>query len=71
LPDLTGPKAVSGIDHQSFTQEQMFTWVRLLAIAAKNGQIPSAGTIARYSANTPYLNTDPDFRPAELKHNEW
>jgi hypothetical protein len=71
LPDLAGPKAVSGIDHQSFTQEQMFTWVRLLAIAAKNGQVPSAGTIARYSAATPYLNTDPDFRPAELKHNEW
>jgi len=70
LPDLTGPKAVSGIDHQSFTQEQMFTWVRLLAMAAQNGQLPSSATIARYETNTPYLNTDPDFRPAELKHNE-
>jgi hypothetical protein len=71
LPDLTGPKAVSGIDHQSFTQEQMFTWVRLLAMSAKSGQTPSAGTLARYAANTPYLNTDPDFRPAELKHSDW
>jgi hypothetical protein len=68
LPDLKGPIAESGVGHQSFTTKQMMAWVRLLAISAQTGQIPSERSVQLIIKRAPYLNDDLEYRPAELKY---
>jgi hypothetical protein len=46
------------------------TWVRLLASSAKTGRIPSQGVIDSLLVKVPYLNTDPDYQPNELKYQD-
>jgi hypothetical protein len=69
-PDLTAPVAVSGVGHESFSKDQLMTWVRVLASSAKTGKVPSPSVLNSYLAKVPYLNTDPDYQPAELKYQE-
>ena len=69
-PDLTAPFATSGVGHESFTKAQLMTWVRVLASSAKTGKVPSPTVLASYLAKVPYLNTDPDYQPAELKYQD-
>jgi hypothetical protein len=68
LPDLKAPEAVSGVGHQSFTTKQMMAWVRLLAISAQTGQIPSERSLQLIIKRVPYLNDDLEYRPNELKY---
>jgi len=68
LPDLAGAPAVSGVGHQSFTVKQSMTWVALMEISAYAGRVPSATVAQKYLAKTPYLSSDLDFRPGELKY---
>jgi hypothetical protein len=67
-PDLTGPVATSGVGHQSFTQKQTMAWVRLLAISAETGKIPSERSLQLIIKRVPYLNDDLEYRPNELKY---
>jgi hypothetical protein len=67
-PDLTGPVAASGVDHESFTKKQMKTWVDMLAISAKTGKVPTASYVQYIATKVPYLNGDIDYRPADLKY---
>ena len=67
-PDLTAPVAISGVGHESFTKEQLMTWVRVLASSAKTGKVPSQTVLNTILPKVPYLNTDPDYQPAELKY---
>jgi len=67
-PDLAGPVAVSGVGHQSFTQKQTMAWVRLLAISAETGKIPSERSLQLIIKRVPYLNDDLEYRPNELKY---
>lgn len=69
-PDLTAPVAISGVGHESFTKAQLMTWVRILASSAKTGKVPSQTVLTSYLANVPYLNTDPDYQPSELKYQD-
>jgi hypothetical protein len=69
-PDLTAPIAVSGVGHESFTKEQLMTWVRVLASSAKTGKVPSQTVLNTILPKVPYLNTDPDYQPAELKYQD-
>lgn len=69
-PDLTAPAAISGVGHESFTKAQLMTWVRVLASSAKTGKVPSKTVMATYLGKVPYLNTDPDYQPAELKYQD-
>ncbi len=69
LPNLTAPAAVSGVGHQSFTKKQTIAWIRLLAISAKTGKIPSERSILTIVKSAPFLNDDLEYRPAELKYN--
>jgi hypothetical protein len=69
-PDLTAPVAISGVGHESFTKNQLMTWVRILASSAKTGKVPSPTVLASYLSKVPYLNTDPDYQPAELKYQD-
>ena len=69
-PDLTAPVAISGVGHESFTKDQLLTWVRVLASSAKTGKVPSQKVMASYLAKVPYLNTDPDYQPSELKYQD-
>jgi hypothetical protein len=69
-PDLTAPVAISGVGHESFTKEQLMTWVRVLASSAKTGKIPSQSVMSSYLAKVPNLNTDPDYQPSELKYQD-
>jgi hypothetical protein len=69
-PDLTAPMATSGVGHESFTKEQLMTWVRVLASSAKTGRVPSQTVLTSYLSKVPYLNTDPDYQPAELKYQD-
>ena len=69
LPDLAGAPAESGVGHQTFSKEQTMAWVRMLALAAKRGKVPTQGFVEFMATKAPYLNTDPDYRPAELKYN--
>ncbi len=69
-PDLTAPNAVSGVGHESFTKEQLMTWVRVLASSAKTGKVPSQTVLNTILPKVPYLNTDPDYQPAELKYQD-
>ena len=69
LPDLTGPAAVSGVGHQSFTKKQTLAWISMLAMAARSGSIPSERSVLNIIDRTPYLNSDLDYRPSDLKYN--
>ena len=69
-PDLTAPVAISGVGHESFTKEQLMTWVRVLASSAKTGKIPSQTVMSSYLSKVPYLNTDPDYQPSEMKYQD-
>ena len=69
-PDLTAPMATSGVGHESFTKEQLMTWVRVLASSAKTGRVPSQTVLTSYLSKVPYLNTDPDYQPEELKYQD-
>ena len=69
-PDLTAPPAISGVGHESFTKEQLMTWVRVLASSAKTGKVPSQTVLDTILPKVPYLNTDPDYQPAELKYQD-
>jgi hypothetical protein len=68
LPNLRAPAAVSGVGHQDFTKKQMMAWVRLLAISAQTGKVPSERSIKLIIKRAPYLNDDLEYRPAELKY---
>lgn len=68
LPDLSGPPAPSGVDHQSFTKAQMMMWASLLDISAQAKRLPSNAVLLKRLGKTPYMNTDLDFRPADLKY---
>ena len=67
-PNLKAPAAVSGVGHQDFTKKQMMAWVRLLAISAETGKVPSERSIKLIIKRAPYLNDDLEYRPAELKY---
>ena len=67
-PDLTAPIAPSGVGHQSFTKLQLMTWVRVLASSARTGKVPSQTVFTSYLEKVPYLNTDPDYQPNDLKY---
>jgi len=69
LPDLTGPAAVSGVGHQAFSKKQTMAWVRMLAVAAKSGKIPTDKYVQYIAKKVPYLNDDLEYRPTELKYN--
>jgi len=69
-PDLTAPVAISGVGHESFTKEQLMTWVRVLASSAKTGKVPSQTVLDTILPKVPNLNTDPDYQPAELKYQD-
>ena len=69
-PDLTAPVAISGVGHESFTKDQLMTWVRVLASSAKTGKVPSQTVLNTILPKVPNLNTDPDYQPAELKYQD-
>jgi hypothetical protein len=69
-PDLTAPVAISGVGHESFTKAQLMTWVRVLASSAKTGKVPSPTVLASVLSKVPYLNSDPDYQPSELKYQD-
>jgi len=58
----------SGVGHQSFTQNQTMSWVKILAQSAKTGKLPSQKYIDVYLSRDKNFNTDPDFQPNELKY---
>ena len=68
-PDLAAAPAESGVGHQDFTVQQMQAWINMLAFAAEYGPL-SAEEVSTFTAGTPYLNTDPGWRPSELKYNK-
>ena len=68
LPDFTAAPAPSGVGHQNFTLKQMMAWVKILAHAAENGRIGTPGFLQQYIKTAPYLNSDLDYRPADLKY---
>jgi hypothetical protein len=70
LPDSTAPISPSGVGHESFTKDQLMTWVRVLASSAKTGKVPSPGVMQSLLVKVPYLNTDPDYQPNELKYQD-
>ena len=69
LPDLAGPSSPSGVGHQSFTKDQTMAWVRMLAVSAKSGKIPTGAYVQYIAKKVPYLNDDLDYRPTDLKYN--
>ena len=69
LPDLTGAPAASGVGHQTFSKAQTMAWVRMLAVAAKSGKVPTTAYVQYIAKKVPYLNDDPDYRPTDLKYN--
>jgi hypothetical protein len=68
LPDFTAAPAPSGVGHQNFTLKQMMAWVKILAHAAENGRVGTPGFLQQYIKTAPYLNSDLDYRPADLKY---
>ena len=68
-PDLAAAPAESGVGHQDFTVQQMQAWINMLSFAAEFGPL-SAEEVSTFTAGTPYLNTDPGWRPSELKYNK-
>jgi hypothetical protein len=69
LPNLGGAPSPSGVGHQNFTLKQMMAWVKILSHAADNGKVRSTGYLLEYIKQAPYLNTDLDYRPTDLKYN--
>ena len=69
-PDFTAKISPSGVGHESFTKAQLMLWVRLLASSAKLGKLPSQSVIDAMKAATPYINTDLDYQPNELKYQD-
>lgn len=67
-PDLTAAAAVSGVGHQTFSKKQTMAWVRLLAISAQTGHVPSERSIKFIVKSAPYLNDDLEYRPSDLKY---
>jgi hypothetical protein len=67
-PDFTAAPAASGVGHQTFTKKQTMAWVKILAHAAKNGRVGTPGFLQSYIKYAPGLNSDLDYRPADLKY---
>ena len=68
LPNLSGAPSPSGVGHQTFTLKQMMAWVKVLAHAADTGKVGTPGYLQQYIKKAPYLNSDLDYRPADLKY---
>jgi len=68
LPDLAGAPSPSGVGHQNFTLKQMMAWIKILAHAADTGKVGTRGYLQQYIKKAPYLNSDLDYRPADLKY---
>ena len=70
LPTISDPKtaAKSGVGHQTFTPKQTMAWVKILAHAAETGKVGSPGYLQQYIKRAPGLNSDLDYRPADLKY---
>jgi len=68
LPDFAAAPSPSGVGHQTFTLKQMMAWVKILAHAADTGKVGSPGYLQEYIKKAPYLNSDLDYRPADLKY---
>lgn len=68
LPNLAAAPAASGVGHQTFTEKQTMTWVRMLAMAAKTGHVPTWTVAAKQLAKVPYMNTDEFYQPPLLKY---
>jgi hypothetical protein len=68
LPNLAGPKSPSGVGHQDFTLKQMMAWVKILAHAANTGKVGTPVYLQQYIKTAPGLNSDLDYRPADLKY---
>jgi hypothetical protein len=68
-PDLTALPAQSGVGHQDFTVQQMWAWVDMLAFAAQFGPL-TPNDVSDLTDGVDYLNTDPGWRPSELKYNK-
>ena len=60
----------SGVGHQSFTQNQTMSWVKILAQSAKSGKIPPKKYIDVYLSRDRNFNKDPDYQPGELKYQD-
>jgi hypothetical protein len=67
-PDFTAAPSPSGVGHQNFTLKQMMAWVKILAHAADTGKVGSPGYLQQYIKRAPGLNSDLDYRPADLKY---
>jgi hypothetical protein len=67
-PDFTAAAAPSGVGHQTFTKKQTMAWVKILAHAANAGRVGTPGFLQQYIKYAPGLNSDLDYRPADLKH---
>jgi hypothetical protein len=70
MPDIYNPKVASpsGVGHQNFTLKQMMAWIKILAHAADTGKVGSPGYLQQYIKAAPYLNSDLDYRPSDLKY---
>lgn len=68
LPDFAAAIAPSGVGHESFTKKQTMAWVKILAHAADTGKVGSPGYLQQYIKRAPGLNSDLDYRPADLKY---
>ena len=67
-PDFAAAPAPSGVGHQNFTLKQMMAWVKILAHAADTGKVGTPGYLQQYIKRAPGLNSDLDYRPADLKY---
>ena len=67
-PDFAAAPAPSGVGHQNFTLKQMMAWVKILAHAADTGKVGTPGFLQEYIKRAPGLNSDLDYRPADLKY---
>ena len=67
-PDFTAAPAPSGVGHQTFTKKQTMAWVKILAHAANSGKVGTPGFLQQYIKTAPGLNSDLDYRPADLKY---
>jgi len=68
LPDFAAAIAPSGVGHESFTKKQTMAWVKILAHAADTGKVGTPGYLQQYIKRAPGLNSDLDYRPADLKY---
>ena len=70
MPDIYNPKVASpsGVGHQNFTLKQMMAWIKILAHAADTGKVGTPGYLQQYIKAAPYLNSDLDYRPSDLKY---